>query len=163
MRPWSRVATGLAILVLVAGFSACGGNDSPDATSTPAPTQAPTPTPVPPVELGQIVFATGVDDATKAPNDQVTSYPHDADAIYAVVPVTKISGNTPVTAEWDYDGVPMPALTTTIAAPDLPNGGWIEFHLTRTTNLFWPVGTYRVRISANGQPAQEATLTVESS
>ena len=94
--------------------------------------------------------------------DQVTSFPHDAPTIYAVIPVTRVIGNTQITADWDYDGVPMPELTTTVSAPDLPDGGWIEFHIARSTNLFWPVGTYRVRISVNGQPTQEATIAVQS-
>jgi hypothetical protein len=108
------------------------------------------------------VWTTAIDESTKAPQDQVTSYPHDAAAIYAVIPVIRIVANTQVTAEWDYDGVPMPELTTTVNAPDLPEGGWIEFHVLRSTNLFWPVGAYHVRISVNGAPVQEAIVTVQS-
>jgi hypothetical protein len=158
---WPRLVAAVSLLALLSTLTACGGGDDPPAaTSTPAP---PTQTPMPPPEFGQIVWATDIDESTKAPQDQVTSYPHDAAAIYAVVPVTKIVANTPVTAEWDYDGVPMPELTTTVNAPDLPNGGWIEFHVLRTTNLFWPVGTFHVRVSVNGQPLQEASVPVQSS
>jgi hypothetical protein len=160
---WPRLAIGLCLLVLLSSLAACGGGDDPpSATSTPAPTQPPTQTPAPPAELGQIVWASAVDDSTKAPLNQVTSYPHDAGAIYAVVPVTRIVSNTPVTAEWDYDGVAMPELTTTVNAPDLPNGGWIEFHITRSTNLFWPVGAYHVQVFVNGQTVQESSVSVQS-
>jgi hypothetical protein len=160
---WPRLVSGLCLLVLLSSLVACGGGDDPpSATSTPSPTQPPTQTPLPPAEFGQIVWATAIDESTKAPQDQVTSYPHNAGAIYAVVPVVRIDANTQVTAEWDYDGVAMPELTTTVNAPDLPNGGWIEFHILRSTNLFWPAGAYRVRIAVNGQFVQEATVTVQS-
>jgi hypothetical protein len=156
---WPRLAVGLAGLVLLSSLAACGGDDPPASTATPQP---PTETPLPPAEFGQIVWATAIDESTKAPRDQVTSYPRDAGAIYAVIPVVKIVANTQVTAEWDYDGAPMPGLTTTVNAPELPEGGWIEFHVLRSTNLFWPAGTYHVRISVNGQPVQEAAVTVQS-
>lgn len=162
-RAWPRFAIAVCLLVLLSSLTACGGGDAPAATATPAPTQPPTQTPEPPAELGQIVWATAIDEATKAPRDQVSTFPRDAAAIYAVIPVTRVITNTQITAEWDYDGVPMPELTTTVSAPDLPNGGWIEFHIARSTNLFWPAGTYRIRILVEGQRAQESTITVQSS
>src|SRR4051794_10158282 len=160
----------LAAVVL----TACGGGNDESATATPAiPTLPPAPTatigPSTPgnfansqTELGGIVWATGVDETTKAPLDQVDSYNHDAPAIYAVLPVVRLSPNTQFSAEWDLDGTPMPKLTTTINGSDLPEGGWLEFHLLRTTNLFWPVGSYHVRILVDGQLAQEATVQVKS-
>jgi hypothetical protein len=161
-RAWPRVEIAVCLLVLLSSLTACGDDDPPAATATPAPTQPPTQTPVPPAELGQIVWATAVDESTKAPQDQVSTFPRDAAAIYAVIPVTRVLGNTQITAEWDYDGVPMPELTTTVSAPDLSNGGWIEFHIARSTNLLWPAGTYRIRILVEGQLAQESTIAVQS-
>jgi hypothetical protein len=157
---WPRFTIAVCLLILLSSLTACGGDDPPAATATPAP---PTPTPEPPVELGQIVWTTAIDESTKAPKDQVSIFPRDAAAIYAVIPVTRVKEHTQITAEWDFDGVPMPELTITVSAPDLPNGGWIEFHIARSTNLFWPIGTYRVRISVDGQPVLEASVPVQSS
>jgi hypothetical protein len=79
------------------------------------------------------------------------------------MPIVRLSPNTQFSAEWDLDGTPIPTLSTTINGSDLPQGGWLEFHLLRTTNLFWPVGTYHVHVLVNGQLAQEATVQVKAS
>ncbi|MFL5759369.1 MAG: hypothetical protein ACJ789_06510 [Thermomicrobiales bacterium] len=167
-----RLCLGLLCLAIV-GLTACGGGNNNPATATPAvptPVASPTATIGPSTpgnfaadatELGKIVWATGIDDTTKAPNDHVSAYSHDAPAIYAVLPVIRLNAKARITAEWDYDGTPMPKVTTIINGSDLPKGGWIEFHLQRATNLFWPVGSYHVRVLVNGQLAQESSIEVK--
>jgi hypothetical protein len=164
----------LCLVIVVGVLTGCGGDNNTPATATiavPVPEVTPTATIGPSTpgnfassfgELGKIVWATGIDDTSKAPIDQVGSYNHDAAAIYAVLPVARLSPNAQITAEWDYNGTPMPKLTTTINGSDLPDGGWIEFHILRSSNLFWPVGAYHVQIFVNGQMAQEASVTVQN-
>jgi hypothetical protein len=176
IRLWPRGHWGatLCLVLIVVVLTGCGGDNNTSATATIAaltPVIAPTATIGPSTpgnfassfgELGRIVWAKGVDDKTKAPIDQVGSYEHDAPAIYAVLPVARLSPNAQITADWDYNGTPMSKLTTTVNGSDLPDGGWIEFHILRSSNLFWPVGTYHVRVSVNGQMAQEASVTVQN-
>jgi hypothetical protein len=172
--PRGHLVAALWMVITVGVLTGCGGNNDTPATATiavPVPDITPTATIEPSTpgnfassfgELGRIVWSTGIDDKSKTPKDRVGSYNHDAAAIYAVLPVARLSPNAQITAEWDYNGTPMPKLTTTINGSDLPDGGWIEFHILRSSNLFWPVGTYHVQIFVNGQMAQEASVTVQN-
>jgi hypothetical protein len=175
----------LAALGLVALLAGCGGSTPPTPTAvtpaaiTPAATarpQAPIASPTPalpaafstigsPVagaagEIGDVVWARSVDPATKAPVDRTTSFPPDAPAIYAVVPVVRLAPNARLTASWSYNDTSLDAFTQTVTAGGESGARWVEFHITRSSSVPWPAGDYTIVVRLADGVAQTASVTV---
>ena len=170
----------LAALGLVALLAGCGGSPSPTpAAVTPAatarpPTPAASPTPALPAafatigspaagaagEIGAVVWARSVDPATKAPVDRTTSFPPDAPAIYAVVPVVRLAPNARLTASWSYNDTSLDAFTQTVTAGGESGARWVEFHITRSSSVPWPAGDYSIVVRLADGVAQTASVTV---
>ncbi|HEU5433760.1 MAG TPA: hypothetical protein VFU81_18975, partial [Thermomicrobiales bacterium] len=111
-------------------------------------------------EIGAVVWARGVDPATKAPLDRTTSFPPDAPAIYAVVPVDRLAPNARLTATWSYNDTSLDAFTQTVTAGDAPGARWVEFHIARSSAVPWPAGDYTIVVRLADGLAQTASVTV---
>ena len=143
------------VLLGVLGIAGCGGSspEKPASTkvSTPTtvinaePTATPTATPTAAI-FGAIVWTTAINAATSAPVDKVASFGQDASAIYAVVPVKGVAPGLTVTADWTFNGSPLPGVSSTVVATRPVADGWLEFHLTLAAGQTWPAGTYHIDI-----------------
>jgi hypothetical protein len=161
-----------------ATIPALAGNASPPATSglaspaaavaSPAATGS-APTAPPPTtavfrseraEIGPVIWTTAVDPSTNVPRDRVTAYPAEAPALYAALPVTRISEGIEISATWIYNDTPIEGLNATIRADREQTDIWIEFHLTRSAVAAWPSGVYAVSITVDGASAHQATVQV---
>jgi hypothetical protein len=133
-----------AILALTLSFAACKGEEKkaegmPPATTPPVAAVAPFR--VTALELGNAI------DASKnvpAPTQVFAA----GDTIYAVVASEGASPSTTLAAKWTYeDGQIVNEETITIA----PTGPSVtEFHIAKPDG--WPVGKYKVEITANNAP-----------
>lgn len=146
--------------------AACGGVDA-EPTPTTAPTVAPTatlppntPTTIPDPEIGAIVWATGVEPGTNAPNPEVRRFATEAPAIYAVVRVSNLRPDSVITAAWTYNDTPLDGATRAAVLQAAFAGGWLEFHLGRDAGTNWPAGSYGVAISLDGVVVQTAEVDV---
>ena len=150
------------VLVVVLGgvLGACQRNGSTDAT-TPPPASTPTATIVqPPLELGPVVWTTGIAETTGEPVDRVDSFPRDAVAIHAAVEARSLPAGGSLTAAWEINGQPVEALSTTVAIDRTRRAGWVDFRLDWTGETRWPVGTLTIRISANTGEVVEGTVRI---
>ncbi len=103
----------------------------------------------PPV-LGPVIWATSVDPGTNEPETQVTKVPDDAQVFYAVFPVERLAGGTLLDASWTFNGEPLEGLGAEIEASRDQVGGWLEFHLERTSSERWPDGNYGISLTTDG-------------
>ncbi len=114
------------------------------------------------VELGEVVWTTGVDPTAGAPATPVAAFEADAPALYAVLPIIRIEPGVTITATWTYNDTPLDPLASTITASEARENGWLEFHLNRTGPVPWPDGTYEIAVSADGQEIQTGEVRVEN-
>lgn len=131
----------IAALVILAG---CGG-DSGEMPTAPDVAEA-TPPPQP-ISLGEVVWATEIDHRTQEPGDSVTSYPNNAPAIIAAVPVESVPEGAEITATWMIDGTEVPQATTSVVAQGPVDEGWVTFRFTRDTNRLFPLGVLAVTVT----------------
>ena len=129
----------------------------PESSSTPVAFRSEAAT------LGPVVWATSVDDETRAPRDQVTSFAADAPTIYATVAVGHIAAGTTVQAQWSYNRTKLETLDQVILAERSDNEVWLEFHLALSQGETWPAGTYELSLAVNGEPAVTSSVEVDGS
>jgi hypothetical protein len=110
--------------------------------------------------VGDIVWATATDPTTNAPVEPVSSYPPDALRIVAAVHADAISGGSSVEATWEYNDTSLDAFTTQLTPSERGANQWLSFYIERDPEVEWPVGTYEVKISVNGETVQEAAVEV---
>lgn len=110
--------------------------------------------------LGPVVWATAVDDETRAPADQVARFAANTPTIYATIPVERIAAGTTVQAQWSYNRTRLESFDQTIVAERSDAGVWLEFHLGLRDGEVWPSGTYEVNIAVNGVPALAGRVEV---
>jgi len=139
------------VLMLVLGLgilAGCGGEaaDVAEPTSTPPP--PPTATPLP-VGLSAVVWTTSIDPATHEPQDTVTIFPNDAEAIIAAVEVKNVAAGTSLTATWTIDGEPVPDAAMTAETDSTLASGWATFQFTRKEGELFPLGDLAVTVTAS--------------
>ena len=162
---WSILA------VVFLALAGCGGDDNgPDqnqSTQTPSSDAGATQaakravadaTPLPMV-VGEVVWATAIDEETRAPERAVTTVDSTTRTIYAVVPVSNIQPGQVFTAKWSYNETALDGLTTSVSVAPDQAVDWVEFHLTRSEER-WPDGDYAVTISAGDEIVQRAEIAV---
>lgn len=159
-RAGTRGATVLLCLVLVAGASACSGDDSEGQSPTEEP-PSPTAAPAPATELGEIVWAGAVDPASSAPVDRRDAFPRDATVIHAVVRTGPLAADTSLTARWSFNGQPIEGADATVTATGPRDAGWFEFHLEWTGSGLWPVGTLGIDVTASTGESITSEVTIE--
>ena len=112
-------------------------------------------------EVGPVVWTTRVDPATKAPLERVNSFPADAQAIVATVPLARVETGTILAASWTYNGTPIEGLGGSVTAATAARDVWVAFDLTRQVAEPWPAGTYAILVTVDGRPAQASEVTIE--
>jgi len=167
---WPRLIVCLAsVATLLAG---CGGEAvlvspspavprAPSAPETSQPSPITTPaTPVATPALGEVVWASDVDPKTSAPVTPVTEYAPDAPRLIAVTRAERLPPGSRIDATWEYNNTSLDALTTRVVTADQASDRWISFSIDRDPAALWPVGSYDVAISLNGQVVQRRTVEV---
>ncbi len=149
----------LAVSVLLVGCSMGGGSSDTGPVATTPLAVASTPAPV--VQLGAVVWSTGLDENGE-PTDDLAAFPRDAPVIYAVAPVESVVTGETVTASWSLDGVPIDALASTIALDMAAESGWVSFALTWEGDTFWPIGSLEVSIVASSGSTVTGAIQIES-
>lgn len=144
------IGTGTAMPVGPVGTPAAAGTPGGDGFRTAA------------AEGGAVVWAMAVDPTTKEPTEQVASFPADARAIYAAVPLARLEPGTTLTASWTYNRTPLQGLVGSVTAPAEVAAGasWVAFELARRGEEPWPAGTYAVTVAVNGEAALTAEVEV---
>jgi hypothetical protein len=161
---------GAACLTLICiMLASCGGElrlvpsagPSPQVTTeTPAEAGATPVSTAVATRFGQIVWATAVDQAMGAPIGPVQSYRPDAPRIIAVMQAYALPAGSIVEATWEYNDTSLDAFSTRLASADGGAESWISFHIERSPDVPWPVGTYEVTVSLNGTTVQQASVEV---
>jgi hypothetical protein len=159
----------LAVATLLVG---CGGEAVlvPPSPAAPRPTSAPVTsqaspvtiaaTPVATPSVGAVVWATDVDAKTSAPVAPVTRYTPDAPRLIAVTRAARLPPGSRIDATWDYNNTSLDALTTRVVTADQASDRWISFSIDRDPAVLWPVGSYDVAISLDGQVVQRSSVEV---
>jgi hypothetical protein len=110
--------------------------------------------------LGDIVWASDIDPKTSAPVASVTRYAPDAPRLVAVTRAERLPAGSRIDATWDYNNTSLDALTTQVVTADQASDRWISFSIDRDPAVLWPVGSYDVAISLDGQVVQRSTVEV---
>ncbi len=154
---------GMVLIVLLAavlsGCSVGGGSSDTSADATPVPTVAPSPTPV--AQLGPVVWTTTLDQNGE-PAEDLSTFPRDAESIYAVVPVEAVSAGETMTASWALDGDVIDAIGSTATIDGASASGWVSFSLVWEGETLWPVGTLEITISASSGAVVTGAIQIES-
>ena len=164
-----RSVAAVCIALVSAVLVSCGGElrlvppvgPSPEATP-PVPAGA-VPTPVSTAvatKFGPIIWATAVDSKTGAPVEPVTSYRPDAPGIIAVMQTSGLSAGESIEATWEYNNTSLDAFSTRLVPAASAAESWISFHIERSPDVEWPVGTYEVTVALNGTTVQQASIEV---
>jgi hypothetical protein len=158
MRASRLVLVALLVTVPLA-FAACKREEA--AKPPPPPAAAPVPPPKPEVAAPKPFSVTSVDLGNAIGTDKRVSLPKTTfaptDTIYASAATDGQSPSVTLTARWTYgaDGQLVKEDSLSIA----PTGPVVnEFHISKPDG--WPVGQYKVEISANGVPAASKSFEV---
>src|SRR5215471_1014703 len=128
----------LLTLLAVVAFGACAKKEAPAPEPTPVPT--PAPFPVTSVDLGSAI---GPDKKITAAASQFTP----KDTIYAAVSTDGATPKATMKVRWTFG--PKSQLVNEETRDISPTGPAVtEFHITKPSG--WPVGGYKVEVSADG-------------
>jgi hypothetical protein len=144
--------TAVLLLLMALAVSACSLTNNTTTTGSDQQTG-------PGAELGQIVTAEQIDPSTNAPVGEKTTFNSGQATIYAVVQAKQIDAGTSMFARWSRDGKPFED-STPVQANQNYQDRYVEFHLQSTRQSIDP-GNYTVQIFVNGNPASQATFTVQ--
>ena len=165
-RRWRGTQAVLTVLCCLL-LAACGGlgeDDDPSPMPTPSPTslpvQEPTTAVTTPLEISAPIWATGVNPEDGSPVDQVEWFPTDAPVIYAVFQTSDIAVGTSFMVNWKMNGTPVPGLNPTLHMNADAPPGWIEFHLTRTSDAVWPDGELEVLLTVDGELVSQGSVSL---
>lgn len=147
----------LPVLVLAAAVSlgACAKKEPPAPAPTPAPVAVAVPTPVP-FKVTSVDLGKSIGDDKKVKEAATTFGPKDT--IYAVVSTEGAAAKATLKARWTYGakGTPVNEEARDIS----PTGAAVtEFHIAKPSG--WPVGTYKVEVSADGTVAATKEFEVK--
>jgi hypothetical protein len=140
----------LAVLCLVPVLLfACGRSETE--TTAPTPPVAATP---PPFKVSGLVLGNAI-DADKRVTSPTTTFAT-GDTIYATVVSDGASPSVTLSARFTFEDGQVVNETTQEIAPTGPATS--EFHISNPDG--WPVGKYKVEVTANGAPAGSADFEV---
>jgi hypothetical protein len=104
-----------------------------------------------------------VTPGSNAPATPVEQFTSTANTLYAVVRVANLPAGAVLTAGWAYNDTSLDTATQAVTPPNAYEGGYVEFHLTRSGQQPWPTGTYSVSVSLDGQVVQTAQIQMVES
>ena len=156
-----RTAPLLVALAAAFALAACGKKEeAPKPVVTPAPAPAPVVTAPPPVApagvaVASVTVGNAVDAAQNVSMTAKSFTPKDT--IYAGVATTGAASNAVIVARWTFgDGQLVNEESRTIA----PTGPAVTtFHIAKPDG--WPVGTYKVDVTLDGNPAGSQQFSVQ--
>lgn len=161
MKHVRSITTTVFALSFALALSACGKKEDSSAESpapaTPPAAEQPATTPPPAneaVAIASIDLGNAVGGDQKVTTATTTFSPKDP--IYAAVSTTG-SGTATIAAKWTYqDGQTVKEDSKSIA----PTGpATTSFEITKPDG--WPVGSYKVEVTLNGQPAGSKDFSVQ--
>lgn len=152
----------LLAVIMVIVLAGCGAGDveddiTPDATSTPGVEPSPTPG----VQLGAVIWTTGIDESG-APVDDLNEFSRHNLVIYAAVEIENAFAGETLAAAWSLDDVPIDAIDSTITIDQDAGAGWISFSLAWEGESLWPIGTLGIEISASSGATTTGAIQVTS-
>ncbi|MGA7991144.1 MAG: hypothetical protein WCC53_06920 [Thermoanaerobaculia bacterium] len=143
------------VLVAAVSLGACAKKEPPPPPPTPVPAPTAVPTPVPfkvaAVDLGKSI---GDDKKIK----EAASVFGPKDTIYAVVSTEGVAAKATLKARWTYGA--KGTLVNEEARDIAPTGAAVtEFHVAKASG--WPVGHYKLEVSADGTVAASKEFEVK--
>ena len=147
----------LPVLALAAAVSlaACGKKEPPPPPPTPVPAPTAVPTPVP-FKVASVDLGKSIGDDKKVKDAATTFGPKDT--IYAVVSTEGVAPKVALKARWT---VGAKGTLGNEEGRDIssPGPSATEFHIARPSG--WPVGKYKVEVSADGAVAATKDFEVK--
>jgi hypothetical protein len=144
----------LALLAVVA-LGACGKKEPPPPPPTPIPAPTAVPTPVP-FKVVSVDLGKSIGDDKKIKDAATTFGPKDT--IYAAVSTEGVAAKATLKARWTYGAKGQ--LVNEEARDIAPTGPAVtEFHVAKASG--WPVGHYKVEVSADGTVAATKEFEVK--
>jgi hypothetical protein len=132
-----------AILALSLAFAACKGEEK----KAEMPASTPPVAAVAPFRVTELQLGNAIDASKNVPAP--TQVFAAGDTIYAVVASEGASPSTTLAAKWTYEDGQIVNEESITIAPTGPSA--TEFHISKPDG--WPVGKYKVEITANNAPA----------
>ena len=120
----------------------------PEAEPIPEPEPTPEPT-VAAFTVDDVVWTSGVDEASGEPLDEVDVYTTVSPAIVAVVPAANVPAGTEFTATWTIDGIEVPEATMSVTVDEDMRVAWVAFELARDEGRYFPLGELEVTVTTS--------------
>ena len=154
-----RWLLGAILFACLALVTACGGGESPEPTEpTPEPTPEPT---VAAFTVDDVVWTSGVDEASGEPLDEVDAYTTVSPAIVAVVPAANVPAGTEFTATWTIDGIEVPEATMSVTVDEDMRVAWVAFELARDEGRYFPLGELEVTVTTSTGDEVAGSVRIE--
>jgi len=143
----NRFALPVLVLAAAVSLAACGKKEPPPPPPTPIPVATAVPTPVP-FKVVSVDLGKSIGDDKKIKDAATTFGPKDT--IYAVVATEGVAPKVALKARWTYGSPGKLVKAVNEEARDISSTGpaVTEFHITKPAG--WPVGKYKVEVSADG-------------
>ena len=151
----NRLALPALVLVAAVSLAACGKKEPPPPPPTPMPVPTAVPTPAP-FKVASVDVGKSIGDDKKV-KDAATTFGM-KDTIYAVVSTQGSAPKATLKARWTFGekGTLVNEETRDIA----PTGPTVtEFHVAKASG--WPVGHYKLEVSADGAVAATKEFDVK--
>jgi hypothetical protein len=151
----NRFALPALVLAAAVSLAACGKKEPPPPPPTPIPVATPIPTPVP-FKVVSVDLGKSIGDDKKVKDAAATFGPKDT--IYAVVSTEGVAPKVALKARWTYGAK---GTLVNEEGRDISSTGpaATEFHIAKPSG--WPVGKYKVEVSADGAVAATKDFEVK--
>ncbi len=151
----NRFALPVLVFVATVSLAACAKKEPPAPAPTPVPVPTAVPTPVP-FKVASVDLGKSIGDDKKI-KDAATAF-GPKDTIYAVVSTEGVAAKATLKARWTFGA--KGTLVNEEARDIAPTGpAATEFHIAKASG--WPVGHYKVEISADGTVAATKEFDVK--
>ena len=151
----NRLALPALTLVAAAALGACAKKEPPAPPPTPIPAPVAVPTPVP-FKVVSVDLGKSIGDDKKIKDAATTFGPKDT--IYAAISTEGAAAKATLKARWTYGA--KYTLVNEEARDIAPTGPAVtEFHVAKPSG--WPVGKYKVEVSADGTVAATKEFEVK--
>lgn len=156
----NRWLLGTIVLACLVMTVSCGGGDDTPPQQEPRPTPTAQATEVP-LTMDDIVWATGIDEASGEPLDEVSAYTTVSPAIVAVVPAGNVPAGTEFTATWTIDGLEVPQATMTATVEQDMQSAWVAFEFLRDEGRYFPLGVLEITVTASTGESVQSSIDIE--